>query len=594
LSPEKKLPIYELNRIRKIMSLYPAQHWKHVSGDENPADAPSRGISAAQLLNHPLWLHGPSWLMDPVPDILEVQASVSAVLSAPISDMIRNCSSFPRLKIRMGYIIRFFKNCRAKNEERTTGPLTILELDTALTTIVKVVQAEAFPAELDICRRSLPHKAPLKFLTPFLDKHGVMRVGGRLEFAKIPFSQKHPALLPKNHLFCDVLARHYHQTHLHAGPKLLLAILREEFWIVRGPNLVKKIVQKCVTCHHHSAKVSTQLMGQLPFSRVNPSPPFSKVGVDYAGPFQLALRTGRKPPMVKAYVAVFVCMATKAAHLELVSNLSTSAFIAALNRFISRRGLPSDVYSDEGTNFVGAKMELDELLALITSSPHHDATRALLTPKGIAFHTNPPAAPHHGGLWEAAVKKMKFHLKRVIGNRHLTTEEFNTLLCQIEAILNSRPLTQMSDDPNETSALTPGHFLVGRALVALPHPDLTELPPNRLDRWQMLQRYLQDIWKSFSRDYLSTLQSRPKWYMPLPDLAPGILVLLLDNDSKIGPQTWRLGRITYVSPGDDDKTRVCDVMLKSTVPDPKDPLQHKVKSTVLRRSISKVSPLPIY
>jgi len=326
-------------------------------------------------------------------------------------------------------------------------------------------------------------------------------------------------------------------------------------------------------------------MGQLPPSRVNPAPPFHQTGVDYAGPFHMALRSGRKPPLIKAYVALFVCMATKATHMELVSDLSTAAFIAALNRFISRRGLPNDIYSDEGTNFVGAKKELDELLAFVNSAAHIDKVKGFLFPKGITFHTNPPAAPHHGGLWEAAVKSMKFHVRRVMGTRNLTVEEFTTLLCQVEAMLNSRPLTPLSDDPNDMAALTPGHFLIGRPLTSLPYPDLGHLPISRLDRWQTVQCVSQHIWESWKRAYLSLLQSRPKWHAPLPDIVPGTMVLIMDKDSSLGPQQWKLGRVITVFPPADGKTRVCDVRTNVT---PKNPA-----GTILRRPVVKLSPLPI-
>ena len=452
------------------------------------------------------------------------------------------------MKRRIAYVLRFIHNVRSSKQERRTGPLSTVELQLSLTSILKIVQAEAFPEELENCSCGLVVKSRMKFITPFLDSDGILRVGGRLENAPIPYTHKHPALLPKNHHVVDVIARYYHNSNLHAGPSLLLSILREQFWPVSGLHLTKRTCRTCVTCHRHRATTATQLMGQLPPSRVNPSPTFNKTGVDYAGPFHMALRRGRKPPIINSYVAVFVCMATKATHLELVSDLSTAAFIAAFTRFISRRGLPADVYSDEGTNFVGAKRELDELLAFVNSPQHTTDMTDFLATKGVNFHTNPPAAPHHGGLWEAAVKSMKFHIKRVMGTRNLTVEEFSTLLCQVEAMLNSRPLTPLSDNPNDVSALTPGHFLIGRPLSALPYPDLSHLPISHLDRWQTVQLLTQQIWDSWTTNYLCLLQSRPKWYTPLPDLVPGTLVLLLDKDSSLAPQQWKLGRVVETFP----------------------------------------------
>jgi hypothetical protein len=451
--------------------------------------------------------------------------------------------------------------------------------------ILKNIQAESFPEQIAACEKRVPLKAPYKFLTPFLDKHGILRVGGRLEFASVPYSQKHPVLLPKKHIFCEALARYTHWNKHHAGPSLLLALLREQVWIVRGPDLVKDVVRKCYKCHLHSATTGTQIMGQLPSSRVTPAPPFSKCGVDYAGPFHLASRTGRKPQISKSYVCLFVCMATKAIHLEVSSDLSTPNFLAALERFISRRGLPSDIYSDEGTNFVGAKSELEEIQHFLENEETRKSIHSSMTNKHINFHFNPPASPHHGGLWEAGVKRMKFHLRRVVGTRHLTTEEFSTLLCQVEAILNSRPLSPMSNNPNDLHVLTAGHFIIGRPLVALPHPDLGHLPDNRMSRWQLVQKFRQDIWKSWTRD-LSTLQPTLKWHVPQKELEVGNLVLVLDDTATLGPQKWKRGRVTAVIPGKEGNSRVYDVRTNITPSNP--------RGTILRRPIVKLSLLPIH
>ncbi len=535
------------------------------------------------------FLDGPSWLQEPFPQISVCTVKAASPDPKPISAIIESCEDFNEMRRKVAWIRRSIHNMRAKKEDRVVLPyITVMELQAATLNIVKIVQEESFPEELKYLRKKEPVKSNVKFLVPFLDKDGVMRVGGRLEHSALTFSQKNPALLPKDHHFVRARARYEHEKKKHPGPQLLLSLLRQEFWIVRGSDLAKQIVKRCVQCFKHTAQPITQVMGQLPASRVNPSPTFSQVGVDYAGPFQIAKRSGRKPPIYeKVYVAVFLFMVTKAIHLEWVTDLSTPKFLDALTRLIARRGLPADVYSDEGTNFVGAKSELAELQALLQSESHHKATHDFLTEMGINFHTNPPAAPHHGGLWEAGVKSMKHHLRRIMGQGHtLNLEEFATLLCQIEAILNSRPLTPLSNDPNDLSPLTPVHFLTGRPLTALPHPDLLSVPSNRLSRWQEVEKRRQDFWKAWSRDYLSQQHSRPKWYDVLPDLTPGVLVLILDHNATLGPQRWKLGRVTDVFPGDDEHTRACDVRTNIT---PKNPA-----GTILRRPIAKLAPLPIY
>jgi hypothetical protein len=243
------------------------------------------------------------------------------------------------------------------------------------------------------------------------------------------------------------------------------------------------------------------------------------------------------------------------------------------------------VYSDEGTNFVGAKKELAELQKLLQSATNVTATQDFLAILGIQFHTNPPHSPHRGGLWEAGVKSLKHHLRRVMNGHILTLEEFATLLSRVEAILNSRPLCPMSNDPNDVSVLTPGHFLVGRPLNALLHPDLTGLPSSRLDRWQEMEKRTQQITTSWKRDYLSQQQSRPKWFEPVPDLTPGTLVLILEDENAFGPQRWKLGRVTTTFPGSDGKVRSCDVRTNIT--------PQKPKGTILHRDVTKLAALPI-
>ena len=293
----------------------------------------------------------------------------------------------------------------------------------------------------------------LASLNPFVDENNLIRVGGRIKHANVQHNAKHPWLLPSKHHVTRLIIEHFHQKLLHAGQEATLAAVCSQYWPIAGRGIVRKILQQCIRCFKTNPRATHQLMGDLPASRVQPHRPFLHTGIDFAGP--IFLKQGRGRAASKAYIAVFVCFGTKAIHLELVSDLSTATFLSALKRFIARRGNIAHIYSDNATNFVGANRELQQLKQIITPS-----NIDLVRDTNITWHFSPPRAPHFGGLWESAVKAVKTHLKRIIGETILNFEEMYTLLSQIEAVLNSRPLSPLSNDPNDLQPLTPGHFLI--------------------------------------------------------------------------------------------------------------------------------------
>lgn len=311
-------------------------------------------------------------------------------------------------------------------------------------------------------------------------------------------------------------------------------------------------------------------MGELPSSRVCPSRPFSQVGIDYAGPLIIKTSSRRNAPPSKCYIAIFICMATKAIHIEVISSLSSSAFLAALQRFVARRGLPSQISSDCETNFQVLPKELRRILS---NSVNQNLFSHVIP---CQWNFNPPATPHFGGLWEAAVKSMKHHLKRVIGTQILNFEEMCTLTQRVEPILNSRLITPQSTDPNDFRALTPRHFLIGAPLLVLPEHDKEEVPINRLTRWQLLDQFHHSIWKRLSTDYLRSLQVKNKWYKNQQNIKVGDLVLV--HAPNIPSTHWKMGRIEDVHPGEDGIVRVVTI---------------STNKGTLNRPVVKIAVLPI-
>lgn len=281
-------------------------------------------------------------------------------------------------------------------------------------------------------------------------------------------------------------------------------------------------------------------MGNLPETRITPSRTFQHTDVDYAGPIQLRSTKGRGHKAFKAFIAIFVCFSTRAVYLEVVSDYTADAFLAAFRRFVSRRGLCQTLRQ----LFKAASKENQQIAVSLANDR-------------VQWLFNPPAASHFGGLWEAAVKAMKHHLHCVIVEATLTYEEMATFLTQVEACLNSRPLSSLSDDPDDLSALTTGHFLIGGPLTAVPEPSLSNEPSNRLSRWQLLQQMRDHLWKRWTGEYLQSLQARNKWWTANHSQRRGDLCLIRGEVTP--PSKWLLVRITQLYPGDDGFTRVVTV-----------------------------------
>ncbi|CAG7728743.1 unnamed protein product, partial [Allacma fusca] len=494
-----------LSQIAK--EVIPPQSWHHVKGSENPVDLPSRGVAVEELLSSSLWFHGPTFLLTRdsafTPETTLSDGSVKTALEEERKNVIVNVhikydtfliqqySSLGRLQRITALIQRFWKNLKAKHEGRIrmTGPLTVVELSQALLSIIFMIQRNEYSTELQELEenKSVGSRSKIHPLSPMLSQDGLLRVGGTLRKSHLPYNYKHPILLPRNHKLTRLIVEDAHRYLAHGGAQLVLFTVQQRYWIIRRKELVRSIIRKCKPCVIHRAQATTQKMADLTIHRVTPSQPFSHVGIDYAGPVILRNMLGRKSQQYKAYIALFVCFSTTAIHLELVSDLSSAAFIAALHRFTARRGKPQCIFSDNGTNFVGANKELKEFLRLIRTQEHNHAVSHDLSRDGIQWVFNTPAAPHMGGLWESGVKSVKHHLRRTLGDTPLTFEEYATLLSQVESCLNSRPLCPASADPNDLTSLSPGHFLIGAPLQAIPEPNLTILNVNRLSRWQHLQ-----------------------------------------------------------------------------------------------------------
>ncbi|XP_076549217.1 uncharacterized protein LOC143306777 [Osmia lignaria lignaria] len=582
---------YVRNRVTQIQELTQTATWVHVPGTSNPADCASRGLTTTQLEQHELWWRGPPWLLQsqeswPVQRnasddtcLQECRPGISHVLTCQKIDyhwdLIHKYSSLQKLFHVTSVCYRFISKLR-RTTASTRLSNTPADLERAKIFWIKATQSAYFSHELKMMvnNQTLPSSHAFNRLTAFIDDQGVIRVGGRLSNAQLTYEGKHPAILPRHSRLSELIVDHSHKATLHGGTQLTLAHIRQTYWIIGGRAPVKSHILRCVVCARQRGIRAHQLMGQLPLSRVTPSHPFSHTGVDYAGPIALKTWKGRGAKTQKGWICVFVCMTTSAVHLEMVTDYSTDGFVATYRRFAARRGIPHTIYSDCGTNFIGADSALKSMF--VEGTQDNQRLAKLFVDDHTTWSFNPPAAPHMGGKWEAVVKSVKYHLRRTVSDTLLTFEEYYTLLNQIEATLNSRPLEPLTDDPDDLSVLTPAHFLIGRAISTLPEPSVEQANISPRARWHLIQQKLQQFWKRWSTQHLQRMQSISKWHHPSNNIHVGSLVLL--TDERFPPCKWPLARVLAVHPGPDGLTRVVTI---------------KTATSTLTRPIAKLALLPV-
>ncbi|XP_075156365.1 uncharacterized protein LOC142229664 [Haematobia irritans] len=574
--PSHTWTTFVANRVAKIQEKV-GDCWRHVSTFDNPADLATRGVTPSELKENNLWWSGPSWLKDeerfwpsninvPETSIEAKPVQVHIARSADFEDILERFSCLSRAIHVIAYMLRFFHATHPTSkgvQKFETFRLTSLELASAKNRLISLSQKLHFPQEYFALfqRRPIDSKSALLTLTPFIDKDQLIRANGRLgSTLSLSYSERHPVILSHRSYFSKLYVRFIHKLTLHGGPQLMLATIRLECWILRAKNVIRTCVRNCKDCVIARKAKQGQIMAALPPERTTYNRPFTNTGVDYAGPFDLKNFSGRGCRITKCYICLFVCFSTKAIHLEVVSDSSTAAFMAALSRFVSRRGYPHKIFSDNGRNFVGAAREIRASLAKSLAELKSEAMLRYGHQK-LEWHFIPASAPHMGGLWEAGVKSCKTHLKKISGQIRHTYEEFSTILASIEACLNSRPLIPMTEGADDFSVLTPAYFLIGSSLLSPAEPEEIPGKISLQNRWRRLKIVQQDFCRRWKSDYLKELHKRNKWQRPLENLKIGDMVVLRQEPGS--PNEWRLGRITKVYAGSDGQVRVVDLKTPS-------------------------------
>ena len=600
----RRFHTFAANRVQAIRDHASPEQWRYVDTKDNPADDASRGLGANELIRSERWWNGPNFLWKPLPNETSFDPQVSpddpevrkvtvlASTSAEHSDLIDDIKHFSdwfHAKRVIALCVLFSQKMKlslkkdstnsAKEEDDSLRPnkerkrqdgslrsitLRVKDLQTAELFLIKAAQSKAFPEETEalatkshqengIVGKSVKRTSPIHRLKPIVDDDGVLRVGGRLHQTELPYDVKHPVLLPKKAHLTDLVIRHFHQCTGHQGRARTHAGIRSSgYWIVNGSSLIGHHISKCVTCRKLRASPQQQVMAELPTDRFEQVPPFTFSAVDYFGPFYI--KEGRKE--MKRYGVLFTCMASRAIHLEIATSLTTDSFLNAYRRFVCRRGPIQQLRSDQGTNFVGAKNELE---AALHEMNHNKIQRELLKDNcdWFAWKMNVPHASHMGGVWERQIKTVRSVLTGLLENHgnQLDDESLRTLMIEAEAIVNSRPLTTDDlTDPDSQDVFTPNHLLTMKSSIILTPPgNFQRADVYSKKRWRRVQQLADEFWQRWRKSYLQSLQTRQKWTTPMKNVEVGDIVIL--KDDSVPRNCWKLARVETTYPDADGYVR---------------------------------------
>jgi hypothetical protein len=547
-------------------------YFRYIPSALNPADDATRGLQLCKLGPTSRWQSGPDFLHEGEekwPErrferVAEPQEECKQVRWVGVlqdetkpGDVfeIRNYSSLSKLRRVAAYVCRFVHNTRSPKTKkpRVSGPLKVRELTSAMEALVKIAQLESFKEDVQmlLAKKNIPSRSRLLSLSPRM-ANGLLVVGGRLNYSPLPATTKNPVILCGKHPLTRLLVREYHELYNHPGTNHLLYMLRGRYWIVGARNVIRQHTFSCVTCKKLRAKPLTPKMADLPACRVEPGKFFDQVGVDYFGPILVKQRRST----VKRYGCIFTCLKIRAVHIELAENMETDSFILCLRNFIGRRGQPSDIYSDNGTNFVGAERELRGSFKRLDQ----EKIENFLTKGMTQWHFNPPYAPHMGGVWERMVQSTKRALYAILHGRTVTQEVLRTSLIEVESLINSRPIGYISTDIKDLEPLSPAHFLLVRPNYNVNFDVIHPKEINSRKQWRQVQAVVNTFWKRWMKEYVPGLTRRKKWQTDQENLQIGDVVLVIESNQPRGQ--WLLGKVQALHTAQDGIVRSVEVKTK--------------------------------
>ena len=580
----RRWKIFVANRITEIREDSEPGQWRYVPSKLNPADCATRGLSAADLNLQSMWLRGPDFLwqnqlewpaqpdIQPPKDDDENLKKININLTAGrentgfmdgicINKIInpKLFSSWFRLMKHTAWVLRAVRNFAARSSkyqvQSVSGVmLSRVELRNAELAMVRSAQQESLAKEFQQLQagKNIDSRSSILCLNPFFSSENVICVGGRLRKAT-DLEVCHQIILPYDHHVTRLILNDVHLKTAHGGPEHMIAEVRLQYWPIKCRQLAKGIVHDCMDCRRHTVTPKPPIMADLPVQRITAgSKPFEFTGLDYFGP--IMVKRGRS--RLKRWGCIFTCLVTRAVHIELADSLETDDFILVLRCFVSRRGQPVQLFSDNGTNFRGADRELRENLQGLDQS----MIQNYMMKYKIDWKFITPHAPHFGGAWERLIKSVKRALSAILKDQCVTESVLRTTLAEVEAVVNGRPLTYNSSSINDYTALTPNHFLHGGATHIAPIGDFDSRELCSRKRWRQTQVLADHAWKRWLREYLPSLTVRSKWQTQAKNLKTDDLVMIMEDNIPRGQ--WLLGRVVEVVLSDDDCVRSLRIKTK--------------------------------
>ncbi|KAL0146847.1 hypothetical protein M9458_057786, partial [Cirrhinus mrigala] len=549
-SETARFKMFVANRISLIREATKPSQWKYVRTNENPADQASRGLKAKSLAQGGTWISGPDFLLH---EKDWPEQPVRRKESLDKDPEVKNTVVVNTVKAEenvepMNQLINYYSDWKS---------LTLDDLDTAELEIIQFSQRQHFGEEIKVLQEGkqlICSSVLSKFDPVFYD--GMLGVGGRLNKSAMPENAKHPAILSKHSKVATLILRDIHQRTGHCGRNYVLAQLRCRYWIPQANSAIRKIINKCTVCRRMSGKVGEQKMANLPEDHLLPhQPPFTNTGVDYFCLFEVKRGRGT----IKRYGVMYTCLTLRAVHIEVADSLDTDSCINAIRHFICRRGQVTIMRSDNGTNFVAAERELREAIQQLDN---YKIERAL-QPKKIKWIFNSPAASHQGGIWERQIRTARRILNSLLKEQAVNDDCLKTIMCEVESIINGRPLTSVSDDANDVEPLTPNHLLLLKSQPIMPPGIFCKDDTYARRRWKQVQ-YLADLfWTRWTREYLPLLQERQKWLKPRRNSMMGDVVLLVDGSSP--RNSWVMGKIVETLPDSSGTVRRVKLKTKTSI-----------------------------